>query len=194
MKLSGPWSSCLPATKLPTPHFSCWNKCEPSTLFRFPPRPFRSHSPHNQYGLFVWWRVHPNAMYIVRVIASTVGAIYRIVIALPSCPKFCSVWERTKWPSLGLFVGYYVTPVSCAGRVVYFTSHLCAIVLMAGYAGNYISFLSSGRPLVMPFTSLREMVEDGSYRLGAMSRSAQINFFDVRGFATTLIIYLPNIL
>jgi hypothetical protein len=56
---------------------------------------------------------------------------------------------------------------------------------MAGYAGNYISFLSSGRPMVMPFTSLRGMLEDGSYRLGAMSRSAQVNFFDVRGFATT---------
>lgn len=66
--------------------------------------------------------------------------------------------------------------------MVYLTSHLCAIVLMAGYAGNYISFLSSGRPLVMPFTSLRGMLEDGSYRLGAMSRSAQANFFDVRGF------------
>ena len=76
--------------------------------------------------------------------------------------------------------------------MVYFTSHLCAIVLMAGYAGNYISFLSSGRPLAMPFTSLRGMLEDGSYRLGAMPRSAQVNFFDVRGFATTLVIYLPD--
>ncbi|GFG28385.1 hypothetical protein Cfor_10297, partial [Coptotermes formosanus] len=81
---------------------------------------------------------------------------------------------------LGVFCqqGYYVTPLACAGRVVYFTSHLCAIVLMAGYAGNYISFLSAGRPMVMPFTSWRGMLEDGSYRLGAMSRSAQVNFFD----------------
>lgn len=96
-------------------------------------------------------------------------------------------------PRLGLIAGYYVTPVSCGGRVVYLTSHLCAIVLMAGYAGNYISFLSSGRPLVMPFTSLRGMLEDGSYRLGAMSRSAQVNYFDVRRFATSLVIYLPDI-
>jgi hypothetical protein len=66
-------------------------------------------------------------------------------------------------------------------------------VLLAGYAGNYISFLSSGRPLAMPFTSLRGMLEDGAYRLGAISRSAQINYFDVRGFAMTLVIYLPYI-
>jgi len=96
-------------------------------------------------------------------------------------------------PRLWLLVGYYVTPVSCGGRVVYLTSLLCAIVLMAGYAGNYISFLSSGRPLVMPFTSLHGMLEDGSYPLGAMSRSAQVNYFDVRGFATSLVIYLPDI-
>jgi hypothetical protein len=64
---------------------------------------------------------------------------------------------------------------------------------MAGYAGNYISFLSSGRPLVMPFTSLRGMLTDGSYRLGVIPRSAQLNYFDVRGFATTLVIYVSDI-
>lgn len=110
-------------------------------------------------------------------------SICRIVIAFPSCRKFpiCDSGLRQ-----GIFTGYSPTPVSCAGRVAYFTSYLCAIVLMAGYAGNYISFLSAGRPLVMPFTSLRGMLEDGSYRLGAIARSAQVNFFDVRGFRRTL--------
>jgi hypothetical protein len=120
-------------------------------------------------------------MHIVRVDRFTVRGTYRVVIALTSCRKV-----YTLRPVLGILVGYYVTPLACAGRVVYFTSHLCAIVLMAGYAGNYISFLSAGRPMVMPFTSWRGMLEDGSYRLGAMSRSAQVNFFDVRGFAAAL--------
>lgn len=110
-------------------------------------------------------------------------SICRIVIAFPSCRDFpiCDSGLRQ-----GMLTGYSPTPVSCAGRVAYFTSHLCAIVLMAGYAGNYISFLSAGRPLVMPFTSVRGMLEDGSFRLGAIARSAQVNFFDVRGFRRTL--------
>lgn len=118
-----------------------------------------------------------------------------IVSSMP-CHRVASsaVCDSGLIPRLGLLVGYYVTPVSCGGRVVYLTSHLFAIVLVAGYAGKYISFLSSGRPLVMPFTSLGGMLEDGSYRLGAMSRSAQVNYFDVRDFATSLIIYLPDIL
>jgi hypothetical protein len=57
---------------------------------------------------------------------------------------------------------------------------MCAVVLLAGYAGNYISFLSAGRPLVMPFTSLRGMLDDGFYRLGIIAKSAQLNFFNVR--------------
>jgi hypothetical protein len=57
---------------------------------------------------------------------------------------------------------------------------MCASVLLAGYAGNYISVLSAGRPLVLPFTSFRGMLDDGSYLLGAMPRSAQLDFFDVR--------------
>ncbi|KDR12770.1 hypothetical protein L798_13018, partial [Zootermopsis nevadensis] len=88
---------------------------------------------------------------------------------------------RDSWLcTLGIFCqqGHNETPRSCAGRVVYLTSHMCAIVLLAGYAGNYISYLSAGRPLVMPFTSLSEMLDDGSYRLGVIAKSAQLNFFD----------------
>jgi hypothetical protein len=76
--------------------------------------------------------------------------------------------------------GHYVTPRSSPGRMVYFTSHMCASVLLAGYAGNYISVLSGGRPLVLPFTTFRGMLHDGSYLLGAMPRSAQLDYFDVR--------------
>jgi hypothetical protein len=108
------------------------------------------------------------------------------------CLLYCHHLAIISQVRLGLLVGYYVTPVACAGRVVHLTSHLCAIVLMAGYAGNYISFLSSGRPLVMPFTSLSGMLEDGSYRAGVMSRSAQINFYDVRGFVVTLISHVST--
>ncbi|KAJ4446792.1 hypothetical protein ANN_13490, partial [Periplaneta americana] len=81
---------------------------------------------------------------------------------------------------LGIFCqqGHDVTPYSSACRIVYITSYACAIVLLAGYAGNYISVLSSGRPLVLPFTDLRGMLRHGSYRLGAMRGSAQLNFFD----------------
>jgi hypothetical protein len=55
-----------------------------------------------------------------------------------------------------------------------------AAVLLAGYASNYISVLSAGCPLLLPFTSFRDMLDHGSYRLGAMQRSAQLDFFDVR--------------
>ncbi|PNF26534.1 hypothetical protein B7P43_G13974 [Cryptotermes secundus] len=88
---------------------------------------------------------------------------------------------RDSWLSmLGIFCqqGHYVLPRSNPGRMVCFTAHLCAAVLLAGYAGNYISVLSAGRPLQLPFTSFRGMLDHGSYRLGAMPRSAQLDFFD----------------
>jgi hypothetical protein len=68
---------------------------------------------------------------------------------------------------------------------------MCAVVLLAGYAGNYISVLSAGRPLVMPFTSFRGMLDDGSYRLGAIAKSAQLNYFDVRTLKTESLSQIP---
>ncbi|PSN44153.1 hypothetical protein C0J52_17425 [Blattella germanica] len=55
--------------------------------------------------------------------------------------------------------GHDVTPRSISGRIVYFTSYLCAVVLLAGYAGNYISFLSAGRPLNATDPLFKEVYE-----------------------------------
>ena len=72
-----------------------------------------------------------------------------------------------------------MTPQSLAGRTVYITAYLCAVVLLAGYGGNYISFLTAGRPLVLPFTSFEGILKDGTYQVGAIHKSAQVDIFRV---------------
>jgi hypothetical protein len=62
--------------------------------------------------------------------------------------------------------------------VVVLTAQLTALVLMAAYSGTLVSFLTVRRT-ILPFRTLRELLEDGSYQLGLMAKTAQYDYFAV---------------
>ncbi|PSN36657.1 hypothetical protein C0J52_24933 [Blattella germanica] len=59
-------------------------------------------------------------------------------------------------------------------RIVFFTSHLTALVLMAGYSASLISTLAS-REISLPFHDFQGLLEDGSYKVGVLTNSAQFD-------------------
>jgi len=58
------------------------------------------------------------------------------------------------------------------------SAYLTAVVLLAAYSATFISFLAVRRSS-LPFTTFGGMLQDGTYRLGIMDDSVELNFFDV---------------
>ncbi|XP_069681551.1 probable glutamate receptor [Periplaneta americana] len=73
--------------------------------------------------------------------------------------------------------GQSSTPRTLSCRVVYLTSYLTAVVVMAGYSAFLISFLATRETRRFPFTSFKEFLEDGTYNLEMVANSAFIWYF-----------------
>jgi hypothetical protein len=63
-------------------------------------------------------------------------------------------------------------------RMLCLVAQLTALTLHTGYTAFFISFLSVQK-FSLPFDSLRELVDIGSYRLGVLANSGQLNIFNV---------------
>jgi hypothetical protein len=73
--------------------------------------------------------------------------------------------------------------------VVYLTTYLTAVVMLASYSATLISFLTV-RTVKLPFNDIEEFLKVGTHKLGALEHSTILNFFRVSTFATH--IYLLN--
>jgi hypothetical protein len=72
----------------------------------------------------------------------------------------------------------HLTPKQTSRRVVVLAVQLTALVLMAAYSATLVSFLAVSRTSP-PFRTLRELLEDGSYQLGLIAKSAEYDYFAV---------------
>jgi hypothetical protein len=63
-------------------------------------------------------------------------------------------------------------------RVLYVVTQLTALTMNTAYAAFLISFLTVQK-FSLPFNSLRELIDIGSYRLGVLANSGQLNNFNV---------------
>jgi hypothetical protein len=64
-------------------------------------------------------------------------------------------------------------------RVVYLTTYLTAVILLASYSATLISFLTV-RTVRLPFNDLEELLNAGTHKLGALEQSTVLNHFRVR--------------
>jgi hypothetical protein len=63
-------------------------------------------------------------------------------------------------------------------RVVFFTSYLTAVVLLASYSSSLISSLNVTRP-ALPFQTFQQVLEDGTYHMDVLSNSGELDNFRV---------------
>jgi hypothetical protein len=63
-------------------------------------------------------------------------------------------------------------------RVLYLVAQLTALTVHTAYAAFLISFLTIQK-FSLPFNSLRELTDIGTYRLGVLANSGQLNIFNV---------------
>ncbi|KAJ8681897.1 hypothetical protein QAD02_017689 [Eretmocerus hayati] len=61
-------------------------------------------------------------------------------------------------------------------RMVSLVIHITGVVVLAAYSAALISFLAI-KVFVMPFTSMRGLLDDGSYKFGVVRDSADYSFF-----------------
>ncbi|KAJ9583639.1 hypothetical protein L9F63_022020, partial [Diploptera punctata] len=123
----------------------------------------------------LWFCVLAIIFIFIIALATTASLIHRSGVYDDS--EFCL---RNAWLYVfGKFCnqGHDICPLSLACRIVYITAYFCAFVLLAGYGGNYTSFLTAGRPLALPFNTFQEMLDEGTYKLGSIHKSAQIDMF-----------------
>lgn len=70
---------------------------------------------------------------------------------------------------------------SSACRMIIMTSYVTTTVLLAAYSAALVSFMTV-QDFKLPFSSFRELLQLRHYRLGALSGSAQISYFEVRHY------------
>ncbi|PNF31731.1 hypothetical protein B7P43_G12192 [Cryptotermes secundus] len=73
--------------------------------------------------------------------------------------------------------GHDETPRSLSCRLVYWVSHVAAVVLYAAYSGALISSLALQR-IVPPFRTFSGLLQHGGYQVATLASSAQFNIFD----------------
>ena len=69
-------------------------------------------------------------------------------------------------------------PTCTSSRIVFITCYLTGVVLISAYSASLISHLTN-QQLVLPFTTLQEMLKVRTYRFAVLDKSAQLNYFDV---------------
>ncbi|PSN41923.1 hypothetical protein C0J52_06811, partial [Blattella germanica] len=67
-------------------------------------------------------------------------------------------------------------PKASSLRLVFATSYLTAYVILACYSAAFITHLTLRKPH-LPFQNFEEFLEDGTYRLGMLQKSAQMDYF-----------------
>jgi hypothetical protein len=77
-----------------------------------------------------------------------------------------------------MLAGREAMPRSWPCRVVYLTSYVVGLVLVAAYSAALVSFLTVQRD-ELPFTSFSGLLEDGTYKLG-VTKGAEVSYFSVR--------------
>ncbi|XP_069704868.1 glutamate receptor ionotropic, kainate 3-like [Periplaneta americana] len=71
--------------------------------------------------------------------------------------------------------GHDTTPYSWSCRLVFFTSYLTGVIVLVAYSATFISFLTV-KKAVLPFTDFKGLLQDGTYKLGVLPNSAQMNY------------------
>jgi hypothetical protein len=66
------------------------------------------------------------------------------------------------------------------------TSYVTTTVLMAAYSAALVSSMTV-QDFKLPFSSFRELLQLRHYRLGTLSGSAQISYFEVRHIVTVTV-------
>ncbi|XP_069704806.1 glutamate receptor ionotropic, delta-1-like isoform X2 [Periplaneta americana] len=72
--------------------------------------------------------------------------------------------------------GQHGMPRSWSCRIVYMTSYFTAILLFVSFSAIFISFLTV-RKEVVPFTDFQDLINDGTYKVGVLARSAHQDYF-----------------
>jgi hypothetical protein len=67
-------------------------------------------------------------------------------------------------------------------RLLFVVAQLTAVTVYTSYAAFLISFLAVQK-FSLPFNSLRELIDIGSFRLGVLANSGQLNNFNVSPMA-----------
>ena len=62
--------------------------------------------------------------------------------------------------------------------IIQLVIHMTGVVIVAAYSAALISFLAI-KAFIMPFTTMEGLLNDGTYRFGVVSNSADYNFFQV---------------
>jgi hypothetical protein len=76
---------------------------------------------------------------------------------------------------------------AASSRILSVSAHLTAVVLLVGYSGFLISYLTF-RTTELPFTSFEGFLQAGTYRLGVLSNSIHYTYFEVLlGFKSCLL-------
>ncbi len=68
---------------------------------------------------------------------------------------------------------------STSGRIVIVLTYMTSLVVLAAYSASLTSSLAVQHH-DLPFRDFQGLLNDGSYRLGVMSNSSQLNNFNVR--------------
>ncbi|PSN46811.1 Ionotropic receptor 145 [Blattella germanica] len=89
-------------------------------------------------------------------------------------------WIHSSWLHIfGSFCqqGQPKTSQPASSTVLCVTAYLTAMVILSVYSATFTSFLAV-QHVQMPFSSLEGLLEDGTYQLGMLTRSATLNYFD----------------
>jgi hypothetical protein len=86
-----------------------------------------------------------------------------------------------------LFSADYVTLKTNSMRLALLTVHTSCLVLFFHYSAAFTTSCTLQKP-TLPFTNFEEFLKDGSYSLGMIKASAQIDYFKVS--RSNILIYL----
>ena len=76
------------------------------------------------------------------------------------------------------FSGQEDDPKAIFTRIVYITTYMTSMIVLASYSGVLISFLTIGRA-TLPFDSLETIYRDGTYMIGAKTNTSVHIYFKV---------------
>ncbi|XP_031367534.1 glutamate receptor U1-like [Apis dorsata] len=131
---------------------------------------------------FAWniWNAIALTIVIVTLTIAGIDAFSRRI-------EWLSSIDGRPYPSNHLFeILFHVFGVFCGQgmdqslldptRMVHLSVHLTAVVVIAAYSAALISYLAI-KTFAMPFTTMKGLLEDGSYRFAVVANSAEYTFF-----------------
>nr|QNL15103.1 ionotropic receptor 6 [Aulacocentrum confusum] len=98
----------------------------------------------------------------------------------------CSKIEENKEPSKILDISFAVFGAFCSQgmemsmtdsvRIIHLVIHVTAVIILAAYSAALISALAV-KTFIMPFTTMKGLLDDATYRFGVIGASADYSFF-----------------